>query len=126
MAYTSVFQGTFMDGTGTSDPTLFSQPVQTNGMNGVHVELTVVSAGGTVAPTAVTAFAQVSNDLQNWTLLTAPAPSVSSYPGRAVATSTSGTSIANSAYVRIKVTLTGGTDPTAVVNAGVNIFNFST
>ena len=90
------------------------------------LDLPVVNAGGTVAPTDVRAFSEVSNDLQNRTLLTTPMATVATYPGRTVATSASGTSIANSAYVRVKIVFTGGTAPTAIINAGVNIFNFST
>ena len=71
---------------GGNDASPFSQPVQTNGMNGIHVELMVVNAGGAIAPTDVGAITQVSNDLRNWTTLTAPTPIVATCPGRTVDT----------------------------------------
>ncbi len=96
-------------------------PVPTRGMNGVKVDLLVISIGG--SPTSVTAEVEMSNDGENWST-TGVSAAVSAFPGYGVDQTAGVGELCSQANVRIKLTvLTSGT---ACVKSGLLFFQFST
>jgi hypothetical protein len=91
-----------------------SQPVSMQGANAAQVDGVLFSLAGTTP--SVSLQLQESNDLENWrnkggsTDINTVSYSLGSSVGSI-----------NAAYIRLKVTLTGSSSPTAVISAGVSI-----
>lgn len=113
----------------TTDATAFTDPVPTGGVNGVSIDMTVVSWYSTATGT-LTALVQESSDMQTWTdtgvsaVLTGAVANFPAYTG----TSTSGASSTLSGrYSRVKYTAKVGSGTGQLcLSAGVSFFSFAT
>lgn len=103
-------------GLSSSVATQYSQPVSMEGANALSIDFVVFALTGTGTPT-VTCAIELSNDMENWT---AYSGSMTGNTATAIGYSlTSTVASIPTAYVRLKVALTG-TSPAAIVSAGLN------
>lgn len=112
---TEVASGLVIDSTGT-----VSQPLPTNGLNGIRADLAVVSASTSMD---VTAKVEESNDLQNWSTALITATLSTGFPAFTVSTTSSVTTMARMTYVRVKLATSTGT---ACVTAGIDLYKYVT
>ena len=96
----------------------YSQAVSMAGANAIQAEVSMFSISATSGTPALTVSAEASNDLQNWDPLGAFDATLTliGYATKKF------TDIAHG-YVRLRFVMTAGSDPRAIVAAGVNTAN---
>jgi hypothetical protein len=97
-----------------------SQPIATNGLNGVRADMAVIAVSGT--PT-VNATVEESNDLQNWSAALLTLTLTTGFPAFTVNTTSGASSMARMTYVRLKLSVSASS---ACITAGLDLYKFVT